>query len=552
MLDGPTANLNLLELNRDGNPYQALPKQTWALTFGWFMHDTFQQGFGIPFHENLRPILMSVYIRFPSMLTPDAIEYLRKYAPVGCRDWQTVALLRAVGVPAFFSGCMTTTIDTVFRRDGEDTRDATLYVDAPQTGPGESRTQVQTGIRSLSFAENLRLARDWVSHYHLEYNTVVTSRLHCFLPARSVGSKVTFIPKNRSDNRFGGLIDTTDEDFERIRQGILDKASTMLQLIATGASEDDVYGKWNEICAPAMAEADKYLASAQLRVMGNEELLPVFSALTSTESEVTDAATIHVVVDVRRGELKQLPTLIRSLDAHATGPVKIWIVCIDPTDAERTDFTAQDLPAQVNWISAGASAFDSLGLGISTKTRHELTLALAAESLPKAAQAVFLPASALLRADLSKLVAQTPAEGNFVSASDDRNHGRQSGLDLIRRVSSRQQTDNEKALDFVFATHREHTSDFRTFDTNVMVVDLDRARLENLGGHLVPLILDYGMSFREALNVFVGPKRTELNTHWNHAPGYEVQEDPAVVNWRDTSKPWAELAIPFSGEWQRS
>jgi hypothetical protein len=83
-----------------------------------------------------------------------------------------------------------------------------------------------------------------------------------------------------------------------------------------------------------------------------------------------------------------------------------------------------------------------------------------------------------------------------------------------------------------------------------MVVNLERARTENLAGHVVPMILDYGMSFREAVNVFVGSKRTELNFRWNHAPGYEVQGDPAVVNWRDTSKPWAGLAIPFADEWQ--
>lgn len=552
MVDGPAATLNLLELNRDGNPYQALPKQTWALTFGWFMHDTFQQGFGIPFHENLRPILLSVFIRFPAMLTPEAIEYLRKYAPVGCRDWQTVAMLRAVGVPAFFSGCMTTTIDTVFRRDGEDTRDATLYVDSPQTGPGDTRTQVQTGIRALSFEQNLRLARDWVSHYHLEYNTVVTSRLHCFLPARSVGSKVTFLPKNRSDNRFGGLIDTTDEDFDRIRQGILDKASTMLQLIATGAGEGEVYAKWREICAPAMAEADEYLASAHLRVLGNEELLPVFSALKATGPQTTDAETLHVVVDVRRGELKQIPKLVRSIAAHTISPVEVWVACVDSTEAERRGISAQDLPLSINWICTQASAFDTLRSGLTPAKRHELILALAAQTLPDAARAVFLPASALVRSDLSLLAAQAPAEGDLVTAGDDRNHGRQSGLELIRRVASRQNKENKKALELVFATHRQRSTDFTTFDPNVMVVDLESARRENLGGHLVPLILDYGMSFREALNVFVGSKRTPLDSRWNHTPGYEAQEDPAVVNWRDTSKPWAGLVTPFAGEWQLS
>ncbi|QXQ08922.1 hypothetical protein [Paeniglutamicibacter sp. Y32M11] len=554
VVDGPAATLNLFELNRDGNPYQALPEKTWALTFGWYMHHTFHQGFGIPFHKNLRPILLSVYVRYPTMLTPEAIDYLRKYAPVGCRDWQSVALLRAVGVPAFFSGCLTTTIDTVFRRDGEDTRDKTIFVDAPQTGPGESRTQAQTGIRSLSFVENLKLAREWVSHYHLEYKTVVTSRLHCFLPARSVGSSVTFLPKNRSDNRFGGLIDTTDEAFDRIRQGILDKASTMLQTIASGVSEEDVYAKWAEICAPAMAEADAYLASAKLRVLDTQEVARVVSSLATAGLESTDATgnALNVVIDVRKGELKHVPTLVRSIAAHNSAPIKVWIVYVESTDTEREELLAQDLPLPISWISPVASTFESFENSLKHATRHELMLALAAEALPNVETAVFLPASSLIRSDLSALAEQLPADHHLLRAGDDRHHGRASGLDLIRRVASRQGKDNRKALEFIFGTHRELAGDFTTFDPNVMVMNLDRARLENLSGRLIPLILDYGMTYREAINVAIGSNRSELDISWNHAPGYEVQEDPALVNWRDTSKPWSGMATPFADEWNAS
>lgn len=83
-----------------------------------------------------------------------------------------------------------------------------------------------------------------------------------------------------------------------------------------------------------------------------------------------------------------------------------------------------------------------------------------------------------------------------------------------------------------------------------MALDLDVANRQ-LGGLLVPLILDYGMSFREALNTVVGPDRDELDRAWNHAPGYAVDDDPPLVNWRDSSKPWSQLATPFGAEWSR-
>ena len=115
------------------------------------MHDIFGKSFNIPFHPNLRPILLSVFVRYPEMLTPDAIAYLKKYGPVGCRDWQSVALLRAVGVPAFFSGCLTTTVDTLFPTPDPDLRSGTLLVDWMKGGKGPKKKQTVTAIRDKSF-----------------------------------------------------------------------------------------------------------------------------------------------------------------------------------------------------------------------------------------------------------------------------------------------------------------------------------------------------------------------------------------------------------------
>src|SRR5699024_2353005 len=58
---GPEAELNLVEVYRDGNVYQDIPEDTWYIAFGWYMHDIFGKSFNIPFHPNLRPILLSVF-----------------------------------------------------------------------------------------------------------------------------------------------------------------------------------------------------------------------------------------------------------------------------------------------------------------------------------------------------------------------------------------------------------------------------------------------------------------------------------------------------------
>ena len=56
-------------------------------------------------HDALRPLFVSFHCNKRDLLTDDAIAYLKRYGPVGCRDWTTVYLLLSAGVPAFFSGC---------------------------------------------------------------------------------------------------------------------------------------------------------------------------------------------------------------------------------------------------------------------------------------------------------------------------------------------------------------------------------------------------------------------------------------------------------------
>ena len=51
------------------------------------MHALFTMRHGFPLHRNLRPIFVLFHCNKRNLLTPDAVEYLRRYGPVGCRDW---------------------------------------------------------------------------------------------------------------------------------------------------------------------------------------------------------------------------------------------------------------------------------------------------------------------------------------------------------------------------------------------------------------------------------------------------------------------------------
>lgn len=78
-----------------------------------------------PPSEYIDPLLISMHIsplKADDLLTPEGIAFLKKYSPVGCRDYYTKHLLESVGVPAYFSACMTLTLGKNYKVNAEERR----------------------------------------------------------------------------------------------------------------------------------------------------------------------------------------------------------------------------------------------------------------------------------------------------------------------------------------------------------------------------------------------------------------------------------------------
>ncbi|WP_336715040.1 hypothetical protein [Arthrobacter sp. USHLN218] len=545
-LDTAEATVGVVETFRDASTLQDIPENTWAFAFGWYMHHTFGQTFNFPFHPNIRPIFVSFHVNKPDMLTPEAIDYLKKYSPVGCRDWQTVALLRAAGVPAFFSGCMTTTVDTVFRRDGGDDRTATAFVDAPKTGEGDVLLQTQRSMREMSFTDKLGTAVEWVGNYHERYRYISTSRLHCFLPARSVGCEVEFLPKNPSDVRFAGLIGTTPQDFDRIRQGILDKLAAIVPLIAGGASEDVVYAEWAEVCAPAMAEADRFLAMKPAAEPTVEDIS--LMARSAASPVASGGGAVDVVIDLRPGGAGHLQRLVNSIATATTAEVRLWVPDHDIPEDVKSGLRLPSPSLSVHWLS-GAELSGGFG-SVSAQQRRNVLLALVPEILAGSRRAVYINDAVMLRSDIADLL-RAELDGQVVAARDEHRKGYQSGFRLLRSISIRHRADHAKAMEMVAVTHALHPFDFRVFDASVLVMDLEAARSSGVARSVVSLLVNYKMDFGEALNAVLGAARTPLDPRWNYSPLLGDGDDARLVNWRDGRKPWSSAYAPFAEEWRR-
>ncbi len=108
-----SGSVHLLEIDRDFNGVAAIPEQTWMFAFGWHRHPLFDFRYEFPDHGNIRPLFISFHLDQLDLLSDEAQQYLRRFGPVGCRDWDTVYLLLSAGIEAFFSGPLATTVDAV-------------------------------------------------------------------------------------------------------------------------------------------------------------------------------------------------------------------------------------------------------------------------------------------------------------------------------------------------------------------------------------------------------------------------------------------------------
>jgi len=173
---------------------------TGILLNGWFKSNPEQW----PPHPRLTPVYFSFHARpfqAPSLTGPAAIEHYRKFGPVGARDRYTENLLRAHGVDAYLSHCLSLVLPRRLPRP--DTQTETYVVSRDRRVLDQLPSHIQDAhfishyTGTADFAENLQRARNLLDLYRDRAKLIVTTMLHCALPAIAMGIPVVaFYPPN--------------------------------------------------------------------------------------------------------------------------------------------------------------------------------------------------------------------------------------------------------------------------------------------------------------------------------------------------------------------
>jgi hypothetical protein len=184
---------------------------------GWFCH----RPENWPPAASIRPLLVSMHISTQrpagalsppdTMLSEPAVRYLRRLGPVGARDVHTLDLLRAADVEAYFSGCLTLTLE---RPDVEVEADLLVLGDVPSAIARAVSRMTKKRIVSVTHAN--RVDRDIARRFdaaeallrtYARASCVVTTNLHTALPCVAMGTPVLLLDSAPDQYRFSGLHD---------------------------------------------------------------------------------------------------------------------------------------------------------------------------------------------------------------------------------------------------------------------------------------------------------------------------------------------------------
>ena len=209
-------------LDRDGMSETVLPDgidRVIILGNAWWMNSKEDsEEFDFPLPDFIDPIFVSMHISNKNMLTENAVNYLKKHQPIGCRDYSTMKELQSKGVEAYFSGCLTSCLNLLDQELGFkvecDYKNEYVLVDVKKENV-DKKYQFNdytylTQITHDFLDDNTYFIKAVQRQYDILYGKkVLTNRLHTWVPLIFNNGDTDLLNPNKNYE----LYKVTDGDF---------------------------------------------------------------------------------------------------------------------------------------------------------------------------------------------------------------------------------------------------------------------------------------------------------------------------------------------------
>ena len=553
-------SIRLVEINRDYASGQEYPNPTWYFVFGWHMQAAAQDPFDFPYPENVKPIFLGLHINNQQMLPPAAVRYLRQGQPIGCRDWSTVYILRSHGLLAFFSGCVTSTLGSLFPAPPAPVEKVMLLVDYA----GRAREFATQEIKEFkqdydcvawaALAENLAASLSALEKYRA-HPRIITSRLHTYLPARALGVPVSFRPARPGDIRFEGLVSLSDEQFAHMAENIRNKISAVLSWLLEGVEEKEVYRRWGELCAPDLARAETYCRNVKPLPDPSFDVKAAARDLRARSLAIrpelaSRPGCIEAALALDQNLAAYLPAVLRSILAHTKRPLRFHLLLRGLDEEYALNLAELFREASFQFYYCDAIDYGEaihLLSHITVSTNDRLLLPFLLESLDKV---VYLDVDILVLGDIGELY-DTELDKAFIPIA-----GVIGGApaNITRMYSMIEAGIAKLAAEEAFAMRRWIYSrgglDFFTVNAGVLVMNLALMRALRFCEESIVLMGRCGLDDQNAINILARENRVLLPAEWNYIPTLSFNPAPKLIHFAGSQKPWGPLYVPRQEKWQ--
>lgn len=502
----------------------------WAFLYGYYALPPFGMKTSFPPPENVTSIVLSFHVSSSEMLTPATVDYLKRVAPIGCRDWNTAWLLLNQGIAAYFSGCITQTLVSVSGRESKRPSGGAYSVDSQGSHTANMKKLVHHDpvIGDRSTEENLDRAMKYLERYEAA-DQITTGRLHCYLPARALGTEVAFEPKRSSDPRYDGLVGLTDREVLANAERLSKSLDQAVQHILKHNDVELFRTFWRKLHEKDVARARDLLTDTKSLFLRDDSNVSV-----STNADGEEDDTINVALSFDGNLADQVPVMMFSVTESTSRPVVFHCLVRDVADdqIEKIKKLCQGT-VHFHCPDAALDDFDfNLYKHVTLSTIDRLFLP---EILSGVRKLIYLDIDLVVMDDLSALFDIDPGKLG-IAACDDGVRRNPYLFDCVERVCAELSVQEANSLRRKCAASMDLLQPL--FNAGVLLLDLEILRAQNMAQQVFEFCSRYGADDQAGLNLYTAGRHVRLDPKWNTMVYHVPIKSAAIVHWAGPIKPW--------------
>ena len=173
----------------------------------------------------------------------------------------------------------------------------------------------------------------------------------------------------------------------------------------------------------------------------------------------------------------------------------VWVLTREPETVDAGDLAALFPDVTISVVPTRGLGTDLLARNAGRLTPRDLDLLVLSELLPSVDRVVVLPVDAVVTSDIAELY-DTDLGVDLVAAPTVVGTAGSSGFGVIHRAALRLGPKTVTATELRRQAYARHTFDFDAFTTDVLVLDLARARSEDFLDECLPYVAEFGLTLR--------------------------------------------------------